>query len=66
MLSTVKSKAAVVGTALAALSTQAIADVPPEVTTAITGAGVDSKTIASAVLVVIVALFAFKLMRKAL
>jgi len=44
----------------------ALADVPAEVTTAITGAGVDSKTVAASVLVVIVGIFAFKLLRKAL
>ena len=52
--------------ALTALSVNAFAAVPAEVTTAITTAKTDSETVASAVLVVIVGIFAFKLLRKAL
>lgn len=43
-----------------------MAEVPADVTTALSGAKVDATTVATAVLVVIVAIFAFKLMRKAL
>lgn len=42
------------------------AAVPAEVTTALSSAGTDSVTVAGAVLVVIVGIFAIKLMRKAL
>lgn len=48
------------------LPLSAFAAVPEAVTTAITGAGTDAGTVGAAVLVVIVAIFAFKLMRKAL
>lgn len=44
----------------------AMAEVPAAVTTAITGAGTDSVIVATAVLVVIVGIYAFKLLRKAL
>jgi hypothetical protein len=49
-----------------AASAPSFAAVPEAVTTAITGAGTDAGTVGAAVLVVIVAIFAFKLMRKAL
>jgi hypothetical protein len=56
--------------ALAALSMlaagNAMATVPTEVTTALTDAKTDGVTVASAVLVAIVAIFAFKLMRRGL
>lgn len=42
------------------------AAVPADVTTALTDAKADAITVATAVLVVIVAIFAFKLMRRAL
>jgi len=43
----------------------AIAAVPADVTTAITTAGADMSTVASAVFVAIIALLGFKLMRRA-
>lgn len=53
--------------ALLALSPlSAFAAVPADVTTALSSAGTDSVTVAGAVLVVIVGIFAIKLMRKAL
>lgn len=51
---------------VAALPFSVQAAVPEAVTTAITTAGTDSVTIATAVLVVIVGIYAFKLMRRAL
>jgi hypothetical protein len=42
------------------------AAVDPSVTTALTGAGTDAATVGAAVLVVIVGIFAFKILRKAL
>lgn len=42
------------------------AAVPADITTALTDTKADAITVATAVLVVIVAIFAFKLMRKAL
>ncbi|MFP3890742.1 MAG: major capsid protein [Ralstonia sp.] len=42
------------------------AAVDPSVTTALTGAGTDAATVGAAVLVVIVGIFAFKMLRKAL
>lgn len=44
----------------------AMAAVPAEVTTALTEAKADGITVAGAILVAIVAIYAFKLMRKAL
>lgn len=44
----------------------AFAAVPADITTAISTAGTDSVTVAAAVLVVIVGIFAIKLLRKAL
>jgi len=56
--------------ALAAMSTlaagNAMAAVPTEVSTALNDAKTDGVTVASAVLVAIVAIFAFKLMRRGL
>lgn len=48
------------------VSASAMAAVDPSVTTAITGAGTDAQTVASAVFVVLVGIFAVKLMRKGL
>lgn len=45
-------------------ATNAFAAVPTEVTTAITEAGTDAKTVAGAVLVVVVGLLAFRYMRR--
>jgi len=44
----------------------AVAAVPEGITTAITTAGTDANTVAGAVLIVIVGIFAIKLMRRAL
>lgn len=52
--------------ALGLLPAVSFAAVPAAVTTAITDAGTDSATVAGAVLVVIVGIFAFKLLRRAL
>lgn len=51
---------------VAATTGSAFAAVPVAVTTALTDAQADGVTIASAVFVAIVAMFAFKLMRKGL
>lgn len=48
------------------LSAAAFAEVPASVTGAITEAGTDASTVGAAVLVVIVGIFAFKLLRRAL
>lgn len=55
-----------VGAGVLALAQQAMADVPTEVTTELTSAGTDAKTIGAAVLVVIIGIFAFKMLRRAL
>lgn len=47
-------------------SSAAMADVPASVTTALTGAGTDAATVGAAVLVVLVGIYAFKLLRKSL
>lgn len=52
--------------ALLTLSSSAFADVPPAVTTALTTAQADGVVVAGLVLVAIVAIYAFKLMRKGL
>lgn len=52
--------------ALASLPMASQADVPAEVTTAITAAGTDVATIGGAVLVVVVGIYAFKFLRRAL
>lgn len=52
------------GSVLAAGSS--FADVPASVTTAITTAGTDAATLGAAVLVVLVGIYAFKLLRKSL
>ena len=51
---------------LALIPGVSLAAVPEGVTTALTAAGTDSITVATSVLVVIVGIFAFKLMRRAL
>lgn len=51
---------------LASVSSLTFAAVPADVTTAITTAGTDTATVGGAVLVVLVAIYAFKLLRKAL
>lgn len=47
------------------LASQAHAAVPAEVTAAITTAGTDAATIGAAVLVVLIGIWAFKLLRRA-
>lgn len=59
-------KIAAVGTSLAVMSGQALAAVPADVTTALTDAKADGVTVATAVLIAVVAIFAFKLMRRGL
>lgn len=59
-------KVAAVGTGLAMTTGQAFAAVPASVTTALSDAQTDGVTIATAVFVAIVAMYAFKLMRKGL
>lgn len=55
-----------IGSAVVALAPlSAFAAVPADVTTAITTAGTDMATVASAVFVAIIALLGFKLMRRA-
>lgn len=51
---------------LASVSSLTLAAVPADVSTSITTAGTDAATVGGAVLVVLVAIYAFKLMRKAL
>lgn len=55
-----------VGSAAALAAGAAMADVPAGVTTAISSAGTDAGVVGAAVLVVIVGIFAFKWIRKAL
>lgn len=54
------------GSVAALAAGAAMADVPAGVTTAISSAGTDAATVGSAVLVVIVGIFAFKWIRRAL
>jgi predicted transcriptional regulator len=54
------------GVASIGAAAAANAAVDPSVTTALTGAGTDAATVGAAVLVVIVGIFAFKMLRKAL
>ena len=51
---------------LSSVSAYTFAAVPADVSTSITTAGTDAATVGGAVLVVLVAIYAFKLMRKAL
>lgn len=57
-------KLGLVGTALVAFVTNAMAAVPASVSTAITDAGADAATVAGAVLVVIVGLLGFHYMKR--
>lgn len=59
-----KSLLKIAGLSLAPVA--AFAEVPAGITTAISTAGTDSVVVAAAVLVVIVGIFAIKLLRKAL
>jgi hypothetical protein len=61
-----KSFLAVVGSALATSGASVMAAVPADVSTAIETAGTDATTVGGAVLVVIVGIFALKLLRRAL
>lgn len=61
-----KHKIAAFGSAATLFVGNAIAAVPTEVTTSLTDAKTDGITIATAVLVAIIALYAFKLMRRGL
>lgn len=61
-----KKRLAAVAAVTLAGATNVMAAVPAEVTTAISDSKSDAITVATAVLVVIVAIFAFKLLRKAL
>ena len=60
-----KKIAAGVGS-LGLMASSAFAAVPTDVTTALEGAKTDGVTVATAVLVAVVAIYAFKLMRKGL
>lgn len=60
-----KKIAAGVGS-LGLMASSAFAAVPTDVTTALDGAKTDGVTVATAVLVAVVAIYAFKLMRKGL
>ena len=60
-----KKIAAGVGS-LGLMASSAFAAVPADVTTALEGAKTDGVTVATAVLVAVVAIYAFKLMRKGL
>lgn len=61
-----KQKLAAIGTGLTVMTGNALAAVPAGVTTAIEDAGTDGATVAGAVLVAVVAIYAFKLMRRGL
>lgn len=61
-----KKKFAYLASLPALFAAQAQAAVPTEVTTAIETAGTDAKTVAAAVFVVIVGIFAIKLLRRGL
>lgn len=56
----IPAKIAIVGTGLTALASNALAEVPQEVTQGIAAAGADLKTIASAVLVAMIAFWSLK------
>lgn len=58
-------KLAAVGTSLTLAGGQAFAAVPAEVTTALTDAKTDSLVVAGLALVIIIAIAAFKFMRRA-
>ena len=59
-----KKTQVLVGGVLVTLSQFAAAAVPVAITTAITDAGADAATVATAVIVVLFGIFAIKLMRK--
>jgi hypothetical protein len=59
-----KSKFIFAGSVLSLFAAASQAAVPTEVTTAITSAGADAVTVASAVLVAVVGLLAFRFMRR--
>ena len=61
-----KKRFAVVGGSLALLGNQAFAAVPADVTTAITEMKADGLTVATAVLVAVIAIYAIKFIRKGL
>lgn len=61
-----KQKLVAIGTGLTVLAGNALAAVPAGVTTAIGDAATDGATVAAAVLVAVVAIYAFKLMRRGL
>lgn len=61
-----KLRLAAISAGSLAMVGNAFAAVPASVTTSITDAGTDAATVGAAVLVVIVAIYALKLMRKAL
>lgn len=65
MLEKVGAKLAAGGAMLAAGTAGALAAVPAEVTTAITDAGADTKTVAGAVLVVMIGIAVFLWIRRA-
>ena len=60
------NKKLLVGTVVAVSPLSAFAAIDASVTTALTSAGTDAATIGAAVLVIIVGIYAFKLLRKAL
>lgn len=66
VLDNVTGKVVAVGGGLMVFGGNAMAAVPTEVTTAISTSGTDAVTVASAVFVVLVGIFAIKLMRKGL
>lgn len=66
MFKMTKQKLAVLAVPLTLAAGNAMAAVPTEVTTALSDAKTDGVTVATAVLVAIVAIFAFKLMRRGL
>lgn len=61
-----KKRFAVAGGSLAVLANQAMAAVPADVTTAITDMKADGLTVATAVLVAVIAIYAIKFIRKGL
>lgn len=66
MFKITKQKLAFLAAPLTLAAGNAMAEVPTEVSTALAAAKTDGVTVASAVLVAIVAIFAFKLMRRGL
>lgn len=66
VLDNATGKVVAIGGGLMVMTGNAMAGVPTSVTTAIETAGTDAATVASAVFVVIVGIFAIKLLRKGL